>query len=293
MPASSNSNDTILFGFTLGLVQDNENEPLEMVLDKALRVREETGCNAVEIWLERGPKCVTGCNMYPEEYDDAIFGKMQDFLSHFDYKGVHLPFIHNSYICPNPTVAQAARGQLNRGIELAGSLGCSYGVAHGRFREFPNISTEEIWSRFMDAFREFADFAQNHQMTFCAETCELLNSPERFHKVFADVDHPAFKLTLDAPKALHYCLSNPALLEYIRKACLNDEIGSTHLYDVKAPSGLVPEGETGIDFDGVLASLWESRYRGNYNLEGGRGYEEVKSSLDRIKRALQQVKERP
>jgi sugar phosphate isomerase/epimerase len=269
--------------------------------EAALCLRDETGMNAVELWMDRAGG--VACNFWPEEYTGTVKKRVGRFLSHFDAFGVHLPFACSDYASLNPTIARAATDQILLGIRTAGELGASYTVGHARFNFLGRLSQEEGIARYAEVVREFCDEAARFKMVLCLETCEYLDSAEKMLSIVDAVDHPAFRLTLDAGKMMVYLSDKfrnpdapdwsdgtPKMLDWLEKYA--ELVGSTHLWDYEIEprkGGRILPGNGLCDIAAVVDRLVNGGYRGTYNLETNGTYEQEKTAVLTLKRYLEQA----
>ena len=286
------------FGITLSGLELPGERTFATHTAAALELQRQTGFNAVEIWMDGISNAPV--NFWPEDYDEHRLAEMAAFLAHFDTFGVHLPFAFSDYTAINPTVARAAADQIALGIDAAVTLGASYCVAHARFRNLGHVSEEENFRRYAEAFRAFAERAAAGGATFCVETCEFLDSPDKFLRMIELTDHPNCKLTLDAGKFMVYASANFGREGAKDKmdwtdGCRNmlawldehaDLIGSTHLWDYEkypgAGSRILP-GNGLCDIRGVVARLIAGGYAGSFNLETSGSFEQEKKAILTLK----------
>jgi len=254
-------------------------ETTESVTEGFLRLRDETPLNSVEIWMAPEHKVRPAC-FWPEDYTRQRKRAMRAFLAHFPYCGVHLPFLFNNYIAPNPAIAGPARDLDAQADLLAGELGCQYAVAHAEWDNRGFVSEDENFKRYRDVFRDFASLAEQNGLLFCVETCFFIGHRARTVRMVREVDHPNFRITLDAGKAM---LNNDESNENVHRLIdkIGGHIGSTHLYDYpnETDYSRVLPGCGRVDIRGFVAHLWKKGYRGVFNLETGAAYEEQKQAI--------------
>ena len=266
-------------GVTLHGLGLAEPETAESVTEGFLRLRDETPLNSVEIWMAPEHK-VRPAVYWPEDYTAERQRAMRTFLDQFDYCGVHLPFLFNNYIAPNPAVAGPAREQMRLGIKVAGQIGCKYAVAHAEWDNRGFLSEDDTFNRYRDAFGDFASLAERNGMLFCVETCFFIGHRARAVRMVQEVGHPNFRITLDAGKAM---LNNDGSNENVHRLIdeIGEHIGSTHLYDYpnQTDYSRVLPGCGRVDVRGFVAHLWEKGYRGVFNLETSAAYEQQKQAI--------------
>lgn len=270
------------FGITLHGIKEEGTSTFESLTGAALRLQGQTGFNAVEIWMDGVGK--SPCCIWPEQYDAALLKKMRAFLSHFEYKGVHLPFACSDYTSINPYVARLAKEQVLLAIKLAGKLGADYCVGHARFNYLSQVSEDEAFRRYAAVWREFADLAAEGGVRYCLETCEFIDTPAKFSRAYRETNHPNFRLTLDAGKVVWYTKGNEGLFDWLDREAL-PFVGSTHLwdYDPSGGSRRILPGNGRCDIRGVVSRLLASGYAGSYNLETGGTFEEEKTAILTLK----------
>lgn len=293
------------YGITLSGLNVGDGATLEKALDAALRLKDETGFNAVEVWMDGVGRHPT--RFWPEQYDDALTDRMRAFCENFACVGVHLPFAYSDYTCINPPVAAAARQQILLAIDQAGALGAAYCVGHARFANLNRVTEDENLRLYADAARQFADRAGRfatgpggRAMRYCMETCEFLDSPEKMVRIVAEAGHPDFRLTLDAgkmmvyasrkftdPSAADYADGTPAMLAWLDEHA--GLIGSTHLWDYEASpgrGGRILPGNGLCDIAAVVGKLVAAAYDGSYNLETSGDFQAEKTAIETLRRYL-------
>jgi len=291
------------FGITLHGLLIGEPRTFETITEAALRLRAETGMNAVEIWMD----CVSGrpCDFWPEQYDDRLIEQMSAFLSHFDCFGVHLPFASSDYACGNPVVSAAAAGQIALGVDVSAALGARYVVGHARHPIIGLSGDDEQLRRYAEVLRPLCDRAAAAGILYCLETCEFLGSSQRMLGMVAAVAHPAFRLCLDSGKMMMYLSrqwldvpgdrwaegdwadASPNMLAWLEQH--GHLIGSTHLWDYQikpGEGGRILPGNGLCDVRGVVRRLVACGYPGSYNLETAGTYEQERTAVLTLKQYL-------
>ena len=276
---TSDARHSPLIGVTLHGLGLAEPETAESAMEGFLRLRDETPLNSVEIWMAPEHKVRPAC-FWPEAYTEERTRMMRGFLEHFPYCGVHLPFLFNNYIAPNPAIAGPACEQLRLGIKIASELGCKYAVVHAEWDNRGFVSEDDNFKRYRDVFRDFASLAEQSGLLFCVETCFFIGPRERACRMVREVDHPNFRITLDAGKAM---LNNDESNQNVHRLIdeIGKHIGSTHLYDYPDETDFsrVLPGCGRVDVRGFVAHLWEKGYRGVFSLETSAAYAEQKQAI--------------
>ncbi len=293
-PVAERGRRPVYFGITLSGLNAGKGVSFASFAKTALKLRDETGFNAAEIWMDGGGHPSA---FWPEQYDNGLTKKVKAFLSHFDFFGVHLPFSCSDFTSINPAVARTATEQILLAIRISGRLGARYLVGHARFGFHGRFDTEEGIRRYAEEARSFCDLAARYGMIYCMETCEYLDAPWKMARIAEEVDHPAFRLTLDAgkmmvyasrkfrdPRAKDYLDGTPKMLAWLRQH--GRLIGSTHLWDYEISPGkgdrILP-GNGLCDVKAVVRALAKCGYEGSYNLETSGTYREEKTAINTLK----------
>lgn len=267
-----------LIGLTLGGLGLDSPETEQSVLEGFLRLRQETPLNAVEFWMAPEHRPRPGV-YWPEDYSPPRRELMAGFLRHFEWCGVHLPFLFNNYIAPNPAVARPARRQLELGIEIAGGLGARYCVVHAEWDNRGFLTPEQNLQRYVEVFGTLCDLAAKSGMLFCVETCFFAQTPDVIEQLIAGVARENYGVTLDAGKAMLNNGGNAGLHRLIER--VGERIRGTHLYDYPAEGDyrrILPGGGV-VDIPGVVARLRRLDYAGSYHLETGGDYDQQKAAI--------------
>ena len=261
--------DPPYIGATLHALGFAEPETFESITGGYLRLLDETPLNSVEIWM--APEHKGGpATFWPEDYTPERRTKMKAFLDRFPYKGVHLPFMFNNYIAPNPVVAKPAQEQMKLGIRIAGELGCKYAVAHAEWDNRGFIDEDGNFARYREVFRDFATVAEESGLLFCVETCFFIGQRERAYRMVREVDHPNFRITIDSGKCMrNNDYNSDNVLELVDR--IGAHVGSTHLYDYpsREDTSRVLPGCKYVDVEAIVAALWKRGFRGAFSLESG------------------------
>lgn len=268
-----------LVGLTMSTLGRPEPNTFETVTDGFLRLQQETGLASIEIWMavehNRRPHV-----FWPEAYTPELKSKMKGFLDHFPYHGVHLPFLFNNYIAPNPVIAKAALAQLELGIDVAGELGNRYAVMHAEWDNRGFVSEDDNFARYRDALGRLAERAKRAGLLLCIETCFFIGHRDRAARMIREVNHPNLRITLDAGKAMrNNDFSNENVHKLIEE--IGEHIGSTHLYDYpsKTDTSRVLPGCGYVDVQSLVEHLWNKGYRGVFSMETGGDYEMQKRAI--------------
>jgi len=272
----------VLIGMTLQPLDADAPPTLESVLAGFDRLREETPLNSVEIWMapEHRPRAHV---FWPEDYTAERRRAMKAFLARFDYCGVHLPFLFNNYIAPNPAVAEPALRQLELGVEIAGELGCRYAVMHAEWDNRGFVKEDDNFRRYAAAFGRLCGRARAAGLRLCAETCFFIGDRHRAARMVREVDNAEFGITLDAGKAMrNNGFSNEAVLELIEE--IGPAMGSTHLYDYpsREETARILPGCGMVDVPAIVARLWRTGYRGVFSLETSGTYGPQKRAVEAL-----------
>lgn len=177
---------------------------------------------------------------------------------------------------------------LERAMTVAADLGAplvtfSCGVAD------PSYDDAEAWARLVDRCRSLAECAASLGLlaAFEPEPGFFIETLAQFRRLHAEVDHPAFKLTLDVGHA--HLLEKPPIADCI--AGCADVLAHVHLEDMRRPVHhhlAIGEGE--IEFAPVLRKLAEVDYSGLIALElsrdSHRGPEVAESAMSLLREYL-------
>ena len=252
------------FGIALTNLGHGELEPLA---DWALRLKQRHGLTHIEISMSN-----LGGNpwiLWPWEYADANIGRMRDFVTQFESRGVHLPFAYNFLTCPNPRIRDEAFNQLKEGIVVAGQLGLHYTVTHTKTGpQEPGEEHRQI-AMFSEVFERLARIAEQHGLVFTVENgSDVGMHLEHVARIVKAVNRASLGITFDTGHAnfLDATRAYGSHARFIREEAAR--ITNLHIHDnVGKTDDHLPMGQGNIDFHAVVSALIESNYRGAFTLE--------------------------
>ena len=173
-------------GSFMGLtLEDGMQLYLELLNDfdiKAVEIRFEKELSRPSLWAW-------------EESDKLI-----DFLSNFEVKGAHLPFVYLNPVSPNPGIRDESLSQLKMAITKAAELNMNYAVMHAKGFAHGLTHAQQLaeWERVIE---ELADYAESCSILLTVENCDFLGNLKELATIIRKIDSKWLKITLDVGHA--------------------------------------------------------------------------------------------
>ena len=162
---------------------------LEDAMRLYLDLSKDFNIKAVEIRFE---KEIGRPSLWSWEESD----KLADFLTNFEVKGAHLPFVYLNPISPNQRIRDESLGQLKTAIRKAAELNMSYAVMHARgFADGSSRAQQlEEWEM---AIARLTDYAESHSIVLSVENGDFLGNLRELATLVRRINSRWLKITLD------------------------------------------------------------------------------------------------
>ncbi|MFZ3166843.1 MAG: sugar phosphate isomerase/epimerase family protein [Candidatus Methanoperedens sp.] len=176
----------MIIGVSLGSFKGVE---LDEAFIRYLNLKNFLNLNAVELRFEKENECPS---LWPWE----VNFKIADFLTNFEIKSVHLPFVYLNLIASNPGIKKESINQVKAGIEKASELNVNYCVMHAR-GFISNYTYEQQIQEWELVLGELAEYAQNKSILLTVENADFLTNLSDLVKIIRKINSRWLKITLD------------------------------------------------------------------------------------------------
>lgn len=178
-----------------------------------------------------------------------------------DPRGKHQPTL----ISPRPEERAHRLDFLFRAVDIARELEAD-AVSFWSGSPRDDVSFDAHMQRLIDGCTSLCDYAAKRdvRLAFEPEPGMLIDTMERFGKLFEQVKHPAFGLTIDVGH-LH-CLGEVPIADHLRR--WQSRLWNIHIEDMRrGVHDHLMFGEGEIEFGPVLGTLREVGYAGGVHVE--------------------------
>ena len=166
---------------------------LEQAVKLYSKLSKDFNLKAIEVRFEKEGRRPA---LWPWEVNE----KIKDFLSNFEIKGAHLPFVYLNPISQNPYIKDISIIQLKSTIETASNLGMDYCVMHARGFNYA-LTQQQEFEKWKEVVEKLLEVAEKNSILLTLENADFLHDLSLLVKLVREIDSKWLKITLDVGHA--------------------------------------------------------------------------------------------
>lgn len=266
---------------------DHEGKSRSEARDQALGISSEFKLTSIELVLEGVGRQFAP---YPWEYEESELRELENFVTHFQRRGGHLPFYNLNIIAVNVRVREEAMEQLRMSIEIAKRLELDYVVVHAR-GSTEGIALDREPRRHLKALGRLASYCNGSGVVLSIENAEALHDIESCSNLIRSLkgDGLPVAMTFDTGHANipHYTQDIPyrryGTMADAIESCF-DIINNIHLHNnhgnYDEHLGML---DGNIDLRSCIQRLRDMDYQGSISIELGYWIENLRREIATLK----------
>lgn len=180
----------MIIGASLGSFRGLE---LESAMEFYLNLSNDFNLGVVEIRFEKEEGRPS---LWPWEESDKLAG----FLTNFEVRGAHLPFVYLNPISPNSRIKDESVKQLKMALDKAAGLNMNYAVMHARGFAYGSTHAQQLdeWEK---VIVELTDYAKSRSILLTIENGDFLGNLKELVAIVRKINSRWLKITLDVGHA--------------------------------------------------------------------------------------------